>query len=156
MRRRSWGVNASPSQLTEPESADRTPSTMRIAVVLPAPLLPTNPNSSPAATSNDIWSRATTEPYALLTACRASLRSSATALLSGPLLFGHTRPYQKRHTRSAIVMIGSLSGRLRAVPSPDAEPRDQSAGSSDPADIPVFMRHRLGLVRPGEPLPLPA
>ena len=35
----------------------------RIAVVLPAPLLPTNPNSSPARTSKVMSRSATTSPY---------------------------------------------------------------------------------------------
>ena len=38
-----------PAQRTSPASAASTPSTMRMVVVLPAPLLPTKPKSSPRA-----------------------------------------------------------------------------------------------------------
>jgi hypothetical protein len=43
------------------------PSTIRIVVVLPAPLLPTKPNSSPARTSKVISCNASTSPYRLET-----------------------------------------------------------------------------------------
>ena len=39
---------ASPGSVTAPESGASTPMTMRIAVVLPAPLEPTKPRISPA------------------------------------------------------------------------------------------------------------
>jgi hypothetical protein len=42
------------------------------------------------------------------------------------------------------------------VPTPDADPLDPNAGAAHPADVPIFMRHRLGLTHPGEHLPLPA
>ncbi len=54
-----------PSQRTSPASAASTPSAMRMVVVLPAPLLPTKPNSSPARTSNVVSRKATTSPYRL-------------------------------------------------------------------------------------------
>ena len=38
----------------------------------------------------------------------------------------------------------------------DAEPPDTPPTAGRPADVPVFMRHRLGLTHPGERLPLPA
>ncbi len=41
------------------------------------------------------------------------------------------------------------------MPPPDAEQAPLAEGDHR-TGIPVFMRHRLGLVRPGEPLPLPA
>src|SRR6266542_1090168 len=47
-----------PSKRTSPPSAASTPSAIRIVVVLPAPLLPTKPNSSPARTPNVIPSSA--------------------------------------------------------------------------------------------------
>jgi hypothetical protein len=42
------------------------------------------------------------------------------------------------------------------VTSLDAEPPDKSSEAGHSADVPVYMRHRLGLTRPGERLPLPA
>ena len=51
-----------PSHRTAPASADRTPRTMRIAVVLPAPFGPTKPNTWPGETENVSPSRATTSP----------------------------------------------------------------------------------------------
>jgi hypothetical protein len=51
-----------PSKETSPRSAASTPSTIRIAVVLPAPLGPTKPNIWPFATVNEMPSRATTSP----------------------------------------------------------------------------------------------
>ena len=49
-----------------------------------------------------------------------------------------------------------VRGTLPAVTSPDPEPRDHGEGPARPSDVPVFMRHRLGLTHPGERLPLPA
>jgi hypothetical protein len=53
-------------------------------------------------------------------------------------------------------MSGGRSGTLLAVPPPDAQPGDDRAHPEASADVPVFMRHRLGLTRPEERLPLPA
>ena len=51
-----------PRQRTSPPSGSSTPSTIRMAVVFPAPFGPTNPNIWPARTVNDRSSRATTSP----------------------------------------------------------------------------------------------
>jgi hypothetical protein len=55
-------VIGAPPYRTSPLSAASTPSTIRIVVVLPAPLLPTNPNSSPGWTSKLTSSSATFAP----------------------------------------------------------------------------------------------
>src|SRR5699024_401708 len=68
----SW-VTGAPAKRTSPESAATTPSAIRIAVVFPAPLLPTNPNSSPAPTSKVAASSATMSPYRLVTASNSSV-----------------------------------------------------------------------------------
>jgi hypothetical protein len=62
MRLRVSSVTGVPSQRTSPLSAARTPRAIRMVVVFPAPLLPTNPKISPARTSNVIPSRATVSP----------------------------------------------------------------------------------------------
>jgi len=49
-------------ELTPPASAASTPITMRIVVVLPAPLLPTKPKSSPARTCKLRSRSASTSP----------------------------------------------------------------------------------------------
>jgi len=51
-----------PRQRTSPRSGASTPSTIRIVVVLPAPLGPTKPNSWPGSTEKDTPSSATTSP----------------------------------------------------------------------------------------------
>jgi hypothetical protein len=61
-RLRISSVMGCPRQRTWPVSGSSTPRMMRMAVVLPAPLGPTNPNSWPSATVNDRSSRATTSP----------------------------------------------------------------------------------------------
>src|SRR5947207_10278171 len=48
--------------MTVPASAWSTPSAMRIVVVLPDPLRPTNPTIRPSGTSKDTPSSATTSP----------------------------------------------------------------------------------------------
>ena len=52
-------------QVTRPASGSRTPSAIRIVVVLPAPFAPRNPNTWPCGTSNARSSRATTLPKRL-------------------------------------------------------------------------------------------
>ncbi len=56
------GVGRAPAPPDSPESGRSTPSTIRIAVVLPAPLGPTNPNICPGATEKESPSSATTSP----------------------------------------------------------------------------------------------
>jgi hypothetical protein len=51
-----------PRQRTSPPLGSSTPRMMRMAVVLPAPLGPTNPNICPSTTVNDRSSRATKSP----------------------------------------------------------------------------------------------
>ena len=48
-----------PRQVTRPASGSRTPSAIRIVVVLPAPLAPRKPNTWPGGTSNTRSSSAT-------------------------------------------------------------------------------------------------
>src|SRR5262245_10021066 len=80
----------------------------RIAVVLPAPLLPTNPNSSPALTWNDRSRRATTSPYRLETRSISSV--SATP-----------HPFRPPGARTTDGTGGPLPHGLRPV---DALPED--------------------------------
>jgi hypothetical protein len=54
--------SGSPRQRTSPASASSTPSMIRMAVVLPAPLGPTKPKIWPAATEKKSRSRATCSP----------------------------------------------------------------------------------------------
>src|SRR3954463_5523071 len=71
-RRRSCAVTGAPFQSTSPESGARTPTTIRIAVVLPAPLAPMKPVRTPGRTANPTPSRASTGPNP-----RVSERSSS-------------------------------------------------------------------------------
>ena len=61
-RARARRRSARPFQRTRPASGASTPSTIRIAVVLPAPLGPTKPSIRPGATENVRSSSATTSP----------------------------------------------------------------------------------------------
>jgi hypothetical protein len=61
-RWRILSVMGRPRQRTASASGSSTPSTIRMAVVLPAPLGPTKPNICPSATVNDRSSSATRSP----------------------------------------------------------------------------------------------
>lgn len=52
--------------------------------------------------------------------------------------------------------MANPSGTLPAVTSPEDEPLEQGEQVSRSADVPNFMRHRLGLPHPDERMPLPA
>src|SRR5690242_16634513 len=58
-------VRRSPLMTISPASGSRTPATIEIAVVLPAPLGPSNPYVSPSAIHNDRSRTAVSGPYAL-------------------------------------------------------------------------------------------
>jgi hypothetical protein len=87
MRRRAPGVTGSPSSRTSPASGVSKPSTMRTVVVLPAPRLPTKPNSSPAVTVKLTSRHATTGPWLLAI---PSTSSTAGGTLVLPLRPTHT------------------------------------------------------------------
>jgi hypothetical protein len=61
-RARAAASTGRPFQRTAPPSGSRTPRTIRIAVVLPAPLGPTKPKSWPAPTAKLRSSSATVSP----------------------------------------------------------------------------------------------
>jgi hypothetical protein len=42
------------------------------------------------------------------------------------------------------------------VPPPESQPGDHPSNDELPADVPILLRHRLGLARPEGPVPLPA
>jgi hypothetical protein len=62
VRRRVCSSIGLPRQRTWPASGSSTPRMIRMAVVLPAPLGPTNPNIWPSSTVNDRSSSATRSP----------------------------------------------------------------------------------------------
>jgi hypothetical protein len=72
-----------PSISTLPLVADRTPSTMLMVVVLPAPLGPSRPRISPLFTVKETSSRAVTLPYTLLKARARSAGNGGLACLEG-------------------------------------------------------------------------
>src|SRR5689334_25428516 len=57
---------STPATDTSPAVGRRLPAIIRSVVVLPAPLGPRKPNSSPRGTSRSILSTAVNEPYRLL------------------------------------------------------------------------------------------
>src|SRR5690625_937602 len=59
-----------PSTSTVPESASNTPSTMRIAVVLPAPFAPTKPVINPGLTSKEMSFKTWWSPNDRVIFCR--------------------------------------------------------------------------------------
>lgn len=76
-------VDRAVAEDTVPESADNTPSTMRIVVDLPAPLLPTNPKISPGRTVKVMSRRAVRSPYLLVRRSMIRGRSRSSSLLWG-------------------------------------------------------------------------
>src|SRR3954453_17449022 len=75
-RRRVSNVTGLPCHRTTPESAARTPSMILMAVVLPAPLAPTNPYTSPGRTEKDRSLKASLVPYRLVRPSTSSMLSS--------------------------------------------------------------------------------
>ena len=55
-------ATSKPATTALPSDGRLSPQSMRMAVVLPAPLAPRNPNISPRLTLKDIWSVATKLP----------------------------------------------------------------------------------------------
>jgi len=74
MRLRTSASIGASFQRTSPESAASTPRTIRIVVVLPAPLLPTNPNTSPGRTVNETSDSTVRVPNRLLIPRMSSTR----------------------------------------------------------------------------------
>ncbi|MNW09520.1 hypothetical protein D3C71_2065310 [compost metagenome] len=57
-----WRTMSTPSTSTVPEVGSRSPSSMEMVVVLPAPLPPRSPVTDPAATVKEMPSTAVTSP----------------------------------------------------------------------------------------------
>src|SRR5690349_24940396 len=83
-----------------------TPMTIRMVVVLPAPLPPTKPVIRPAGTSNDTWSTAVLSPNRLV----SSLISSMTTTL---VTRGPPRIPRRTEPRGGV---GAGSGLARDLP----------------------------------------
>src|SRR5438045_1365249 len=66
-----------PATVASPPLGASSPVSIRIAVVLPAPFAPRNPNTSPAPTSKETWSTAVKEPKVRVRS-RARIARSAT------------------------------------------------------------------------------
>lgn len=121
--RRVVKLSGVPFHETVPESADMTPSMMRIAVVLPAPLDPTNPKISPGFTWKLRLSRALRLPNDLLSSSMRSIGSS----LFGEIVISQYqtdlaardgRPGEVSPPRSQLTCSWSASerGHVRRVP----------------------------------------
>lgn len=67
----------SPAMVTWPASGAARPATIRVNVVLPAPLCPTSPVISPGATLSVNPSRAVTRPYRLTSPAASSMPATS-------------------------------------------------------------------------------
>jgi hypothetical protein len=67
------GPMGRPRQRATPASSSTSPNTVRMAVVLPAPLGPRNPDSRPGRATNEQASRATRPPNRLVAPSSSSI-----------------------------------------------------------------------------------
>src|SRR5690348_848156 len=109
MRRRVAKSMGAPFHITSPASGVSTPRTMRIVVVLPAPLLPTNPNTSPGLTSRLSPDTASRSPY-----CLVIPRSSRPPVSTSPVtladVVAEPAPAVRSAVRSALRILPHAPG----------------------------------------------
>jgi len=116
----------------------RTPSTIRIVVVLPAPLRPTKPNNSPAWTSKPRSRTATVSPYRFEIPLISRLRSV--------LMFPPVQSPRVRVSKSSRLFAWGYRTAQDASLSPQAgDPRPAMRGEEDECRQPVRgIQMRLG------------
>src|SRR5439155_8505735 len=124
-RLRSARLPGVPSHRTSPPSGSKTPSTIRISVVLPPPLRPTNPISRPAGTVNDTPSRATTSSNRWRRSINSSTgdprigqRSCAPRLLVEMLGHADGHPHPRDYHRSVHLHVRQITHLTHHPPPP--------------------------------------
>ena len=96
---------STPSMRTVPESGAVRPASVRISVLLPAPLAPSRPNTSPALASSETSSSATSDPYRRV--------SRSTAITRPPRRWAQCLSFRAEWITAAIRTSQPMSGIIK-------------------------------------------